>query len=218
MDFMAGFLKFSMVVWTVDKEGKRYPSAAPIAFKLATPIQDFRRSAPGFEQGLWFDTALSLQQNVADQMVEQATPIGPLAALSEEYAKRKAKQHPGAPILVASGEMFRGFFSGADHVFIEGPQGMQWGNRNPLAGYHFRGHETPTPLPRRPLGMPPADFGKTVLRPKFVRYCNAAYRQEGWRVAASRGETIDRVTATQWGKESFMAAPAMPLTAPAMPI
>ena len=207
---MDRFLRFSLVVWSKDKDGKRWPSATPVFFRIKTPLQDFRPPAPGFPQGLWWQYQKRLSSNVMSQMVDQATPIGPMTELSPEYAKRKEKKYPGNPILIASGGMFQGYFDGADHVFEETPQGMRWGNQNPLAGYHFRGHQTPTPLPRRPLGMPPDDFGG-ALQSDGVRYMRARYRQEGFRMAKSRGEKISSATAKQWGYESFAAAPIMPM-------
>lgn len=200
-------LNFSMVVWTVLKDGTRIPDAEPILFLLETPIQDFRFPTRGFPQGYWWNAQLRLSTNVMEQITSQATPIGPLAALSEKYAKRKRHKYGDQPILIATGGMLADFFEGPNHIFEEGPKGMKWGNRNPLIGYHFRGHATPTPLPRRPLGMPPDEFGPTV-RSDAVRYCAERYREQGFRLAAAVPSetplaTLTRAQATAGGRAYF---------------
>lgn len=217
-------LKVNFVIWTVDKDGKRIPGAEPLLYKLRTPIEDFRVPAPGYPQGYWSDCQLDWTTMVMDQLTSQATPIGPMAALSDKYAKRKARKY-GAdqPILIASGDMFEGFFSGPDHVFRETAMGVTFGNQNPRAGYHFRGHETPTPLPRRPLGMTDEQFGPR-RRSAAVRYCAAGYRQEGFRVAKEAGVNLTRTQATLVGKMVLgggygnLAPPAAGIGQPAMPI
>jgi hypothetical protein len=220
---MAKFLKFAMNLYTVDADGKRYPGVKPILFRLKTPIEDFREAAPGFPQGYWWNVQTRLSTNVMREISDQATPIGPFAALSEKYEKRKAKKYGEQPILIASGEMLEGFFSGSDHVFEEGPMGMKWGNRNPLAGYHFRGHlagegGAKSTLPRRPLGMPPEDFGGT-LQSDAVRYVGARYRIAGFRVGKEAGVGLTRVQASQVGKMVLGGEyGAVPLAQTAAPI
>ena len=101
--------------------------------------------------------------------------------------------------------------------------GVTFGNQNPLAGYHFRGHETPTPLPRRPLGMPDEEFGAR-RRSAGARYCAAAYRQEGFRVAKEAGVSLTRPQASLAGKMVLsggygnLAPPAKGLNQLAMPL
>jgi len=197
-------LKFSMTLWTVDKDGKRYPGAAPIAFRLRTPIEDFRVSAPGFDRGYFWNVQSRLGMNVSQQMFSQATPIGPFAPLSDKppgkgYASWKRKKYGEQAILMATGDLFLSFFEGADHVCEETAQNMKWGTTNPLAGYHFRGHTSPTPLPRRPLGMPPDDFG-SMVQSDAARYVAARYRQEGFRVAKEAGVGLTRPQASQVGR------------------
>ncbi len=234
---MAQFLKFAMSVYTVDADGNRYPGTKPILFRLRTPIQDFREAAPGFPQGFWWNTQLRLSTNVMNEITEQATPIGPFAPLSTErrkdkhgrkipgtsYAEIKAKKYGAQPILIATGEMLEGFFSGSDHVFEQSPMGMRWGNRKPLIGYHFRGHMrgqggARSTLPRRPLGMPPDDFGATI-QSDAVRYVGARYRIAGFRVGKEAGVGLTRVQASQVGKMVLGGGyGAVPLAQTATPI
>jgi hypothetical protein len=225
---MPGFLKFAMNVYTVDANGKRYPGTKPILFRLRTPIEDFREAAPGFPQGYWREVAMDLERNATQEMFNQATPIGPFAPLSDNppgkgYASRKEKKYGDQAILMATGQMFMSFFEGADHVWEEGPMGMRWGTRNALAGYHFRGHlagegGARSTLPRRPLGMPPDDFDRTV-QSAAVKYVDARYRIAGFRVAKEAGVDLTRVQASQVGRMALGGGyGAVPLRQEAMPL
>jgi hypothetical protein len=75
---------------------------------------------------------------------------------------------------------------------------MRWGTTNPLAGYHQRGHETPTPLAQRRLWDPDPEFAGE-LQSDATRYVGARYRQEGFRVGKELGRKFDRVQASKVG-------------------
>jgi hypothetical protein len=153
-------------------------------FRMTTPLKDFSAPAAGFPGGLWPRFEEELQKQVIAQFAESGGPSGAWPALSDKppgkgYASRKATQYPGAGILVASGELMASFVQGgAGHVFESRPMGMTWGSTNPLAGYHQRGHSTPTPLPQRKL----FDWDSGLagnLRSASLAYMRARYRQVG---------------------------------------
>jgi len=61
--------------------------------------------------------------------------------LSDRYAQWKAVHYPGQPILKASGEMFRSLIEegNADTIADVTPGQLDYGTRNPKAGYHQTG-------------------------------------------------------------------------------
>jgi len=177
-------------------------------FRLKTPIQNFMASAPGFPQGLWGKYEGEFKQTVLEAFSGQGGASGPWAHLSPEYAERKGKKYPGATILQADGQLLASFFGGGDYVYEPRALGMRWGSRNPLAGYHQRGHESPTRLPQRKMFDPDADFiGR--LRSAAVRYVQAAYRAAGFRIAKetygpAEYAGITRPEASALGRQSFL--------------
>jgi hypothetical protein len=204
-------LNFSMVVWTRDKGGKRILGAEPIAFRLRTPLQDFRVATRGFPAGFWDRARERMQDELMETAGEQGGASGAWAALSDKppgrgYASRKRKQYGEMPILQASGAMLASFFGGSDYVFEQSATAMRWGSKNPLAGYHQRGHLTPTPLPQRRLWDPGPEL-RTGIRSDAVRYCAERYREQGFRLAgAVPGETAwtpTRAEATAAGRAFF---------------
>lgn len=228
---MANFLRFSMVVWTVDKDGHRYPSAAPLMLKLKTPVKDFRVSAPGFERGLFPVWATDCEQVVRMVAADKGGPRGTWAPLSTKrrkdkhgreipgtsYAEIKRKKYPGMPMLVARGDMIQSFWGGPNHVFEQTAMGMKWGTTNPLAGYHQRGHETPTFLPTRRMWDPGPEFAR-AMQSDAVRYLAARYRQEGFRVGKELGVKLSRVQASRVGFAELGGFGAAPIGQAAMPI
>jgi hypothetical protein len=214
---MANGLKFSMVVWTVDKDGKRYPGAEPILFRLKTPIEDFRAPAPGFGSGFWAATEERMVEQVYRTFVQRGGATEQWPGLSEKYGKRKAQKYPGSPILWQTGAMISSFFGGEGHVFEQSAMGMRWGSTNPLAGYHQRGHQTPTPLPQRRLWDPDAEFAGE-LQSDGARYVAARYRSAGFRVGKELGVTLTRPQASQVGFAQLGGFGAAPIGQAALPL
>jgi hypothetical protein len=210
---VAGFLQFSMVVWSVDKGGQRTLGAEPILFRLRTPLKDFTVPTQEFRQGLWAAMEELMVEQVYWTFMARGGATGPWAGLSEKYAKRKAAKYPGSPLLWASGAMMSSFFGGTGHVFEQGPLGMKWGTLNPLAGYHQRGHGSPTPLPQRRLWDPPETFGGN-LESTAVRYCAERYREQGFRIGKEAGVSLSRPQASLAGKLVLGGGYGAPLSAP----
>jgi len=84
---------------------------------------------------------------LAQFVTEGAAGGEPWAALSPSYAARKARTHPGRPILVRSGDMRRDFTSRPFGVERISSDTMVLGSSLAYARYH----QTGTPrMPRRP--------------------------------------------------------------------
>jgi phage gpG-like protein len=107
----------------------------------------------------WIDTATDIRpalEEVADRFVrmelQQFLSQGGSggagwAPLSPRYAARKARTHPGAPILVRSGDLRRDLTHRPMGVERITNEGMTMGTALPYARYH----QTGTPrMPRRP--------------------------------------------------------------------
>jgi phage gpG-like protein len=86
------------------------------------------------------------------------------APLNESYAEYKRKVYGSKGILVASGTMMQSLTSkGQGHYMNSGPNFVEVGTTIPYAGYHQRGHETPTKLPKRTVvPMPPKPTGQDI--------------------------------------------------------
>ncbi len=85
--------------------------------------------------------------------------------LNETYAEYKRKTYGSTGILVATG-MLKGSLTtkgGAGHYYNAGPNFVEIGTLVPYAGYHQRGHETPTRLPKRTvIPIPPKPVGEDI--------------------------------------------------------
>ncbi len=214
---MAGGLKFAMVVWTQLADGTRVPGAQPILFKLATPIQDFRVPAPGFGSGFWAAMEERMVYQVYRTFTMRGGESGQWPGLSDKYGKRKARKYPGGPLLWASGAMMNSFFGGAGHVFTQTAMGMNWGSDNPLAGYHQRGHTSPTPLPQRRIWDPDPEFAGQ-LQSDGARYVAALYRAAGFKIGKELGVKLTRVQASQVGFAELGGYGAAPIGQGAIPL
>ena len=206
-----------MIVWTVDKDGKRYPGAEPIFFRLKTPIGDFREPAPGFGSGFWAAMEERMVEQVQRTFTMRGGEAGQWPGLSDKYAKVKARKYPGGPLLWASGAMMNSFFGGAGHVFTQTAMGMKWGSENPLAGYHQRGHTSPTPLPQRRIWDPDPEFAGQ-LQSDGARYVAARYRAAGFKIGKELKQKFTRLQASRVGFAELGGYGAAPIGQGAIPI
>ena len=181
--------RFAFTVWSVDKDGRRFPAISPIFLRMQTPLRDFTVPAQGFPGGLWPFCRKSLQDYTVNRFSQQGGSGASWQPLSDKppgkgYASRKEKLYPGAQILQARGDMMASFFGGPNYVFQQTPLGMKYGSQDPAAGYHQRGHDKPTPLPQRQIW---GDDMRTEVQPDIrravTRYVGAREREEGFRVA-----------------------------------
>jgi hypothetical protein len=211
---MAGSLKFSMVVWSVDADGKRYLGTQPLFFKLKALVEDFRVPTRGFPTGLFASGwRPRLQDSVLKTILNEGGASGPWAGLSTKrrrdkhgreipgtsYAEIKAKKYPGSQILQRTGAMLRSLFTGEDYVFEEDARNMKWGSSDPVVGYHMRGHSSPTPLPRRMVYDPNARELQLDLMSDGLRYENERGREAGFAEAKTLGLKLSRPQASRLG-------------------
>jgi hypothetical protein len=85
--------------------------------------------------------------------------------LNEGYAAYKRRQYGDSRILRATGATFKSLTQrGAPgHYYNAGPAYVEVGTTLPQAGWHQRGHDKPTPLPRRVvIPVPPKEVGEAV--------------------------------------------------------
>ena len=187
-----------------------------LAFKLDEPLRDWSVPTQGFPGGLWGFFRGEFGQEVEDAFSAQGGASGPWAPLSTTpppkggNAATKARKFGGSQILQATGGLLGSFFGGAGFRYESRPMSMTWGSDNPLAGYHQRGHAAAgghtTRLPQRKIWDPDAGFfGR--LRSGAVRYMNARYRRQGFRLMGDASENplriISRAEASAAGRAWF---------------
>lgn len=93
----------------------------------------------------WPKVTAALSEILANQFATQGArgPHGEWAALDPEYAKRKQKKYPGAPILQASRRLWRSLVTeSGDTIDERWPQRLRWGTALPYALYQQTGFPT----------------------------------------------------------------------------
>lgn len=99
--------------------------------------------------GAWPELADAVRTLARAQFESQG--MGAWAPLSRKYAARKAKQHPGKPIMRASDRLFNSLTGGSsDGVLRSSAVRLSVGTSLAYAAYHQSGSSDGT-LPRRPI-------------------------------------------------------------------